>query len=135
MQSHVFETAFFCIFCFTHKSFGDIIDIVDYLPDITEYSLLPPVAQLDNAVDSDSKDRGFESLRAGHDCATIKHKSLKPLNNQGFFAVLGVNFKTKFQGIKLNKMFDRRCLNQVSSYTSCSEFIFLMQKTMSTSLP
>ena len=26
----------------------------------------PPVAQLDNAADSDSEDRGFESLRAGH---------------------------------------------------------------------
>ena len=25
----------------------------------------PPVAQLDNAADSDSEDRGFESLRAG----------------------------------------------------------------------
>ena len=26
----------------------------------------PLVAQLDNAADSDSEDRGFESLRAGH---------------------------------------------------------------------
>ena len=28
--------------------------------------MIPPVAQLDNATDSDSGDRGFESLRAGH---------------------------------------------------------------------
>ena len=27
--------------------------------------LYPPVAQLDNAADSDSEDQGFESLRAG----------------------------------------------------------------------
>lgn len=27
--------------------------------------VFPPVAQLDNAADSDSEDRGFESLRAG----------------------------------------------------------------------
>ena len=29
-------------------------------------SINPPVAQLDNATDSDSGDRGFKSLRAGH---------------------------------------------------------------------
>ena len=28
--------------------------------------LLPPVAQPDNAADSDSEERGFESLQAGH---------------------------------------------------------------------
>ena len=27
----------------------------------------PPVAQLDNAADSDSEERGFESLRAGYE--------------------------------------------------------------------
>ena len=27
----------------------------------------PPVAQLDNAADSDSEERGFESLQAGHE--------------------------------------------------------------------
>ncbi len=30
---------------------------------ITKY---PPVAQLDNATDSDSGEQGFKSLRAGH---------------------------------------------------------------------
>ena len=55
--------------------------------------LYPPVAQLDNAADSDSEERGFESLRAGQTCATIKHKSPKPLRNQGFFAVLRAIFK------------------------------------------
>ena len=29
-------------------------------------AIFPSVAQLDNAADSDSEDRGFESLRAGH---------------------------------------------------------------------
>ncbi len=28
--------------------------------------IFPPVAQLDNAADSDSEERGFKSLRAGH---------------------------------------------------------------------
>ena len=36
----------------------------EYLQALTE-GLYPPVAQLDNAADSDSEDRGFESLRAG----------------------------------------------------------------------
>ena len=31
----------------------------------------PPVAQLDNATDSDSGDREFKSLRAGHDCRRL----------------------------------------------------------------
>ena len=32
-------------------------------------------------------------LMWGQTCATIKHKSPKPLRNQGFFAVLRANFK------------------------------------------
>ena len=35
----------------------------------------PPVAQLDNAADSDSEDRGFESLRAGQKKALAKKAS------------------------------------------------------------
>ncbi len=30
------------------------------------FSIYPPVAQLDNATDSDSGEREFKSLRAGH---------------------------------------------------------------------
>ncbi len=33
---------------------------------------LPPVAQLDNAADSDSEEWGFKSLRAGHAKGTRK---------------------------------------------------------------
>ena len=33
--------------------------------------LYPPVAQLDNAADSDSEERGFESLRAGQINETV----------------------------------------------------------------
>ena len=36
-------------------------------------NLYPPVAQLDNAADSDSEERGFESLRAGQ-----KKESINP---------------------------------------------------------
>ncbi len=49
---------FIKIFYFTQHLLNDIITFV-----LIKY---PPVAQLDNAVDSDSKERGFESLRAGH---------------------------------------------------------------------
>ncbi len=41
---------------------------VDFKPLLwynTLKSIFPPVAQLDNAADSDSEERGFESLRAG----------------------------------------------------------------------
>ena len=45
--------------------------------------VFPPVAQLDNAADSDSEDRGFESLRAGH------HRTPVPVNGLcGFFYMI-----------------------------------------------
>ncbi len=42
------------------------------------------MAQLDNAADSDSEDRGFESLRAGHEkrflCLPTKEPFLNEIN-------------------------------------------------------
>ena len=38
----------------------------DNIRPINKNIILPPVAQLDNATDSDSGERGFKSLRAGH---------------------------------------------------------------------
>ena len=81
-----------------HFTFSEKCDII--IPAMC----FPPLAQLDRVSDSDSEGHRFESCRAGHDCATIKHKSPKPLRNQGFFAVLGANFKKYFWGTKMNRM-------------------------------
>ena len=46
--------------CFRHNSDNYKFRIPNY-----ELIIFPPVAQLDNAADSDSEERGFESLQAG----------------------------------------------------------------------
>ena len=51
------------------------------------------IAQLDRASGYGPEGREFESSSARQTCATIKHKSPKPLRNQGFFAVLVAIFK------------------------------------------
>ena len=45
---------------------GERVDFSTRSKDGVAVLLYPPVAQLDNAADSDSEERGFESLRAGH---------------------------------------------------------------------
>ena len=48
-----------------------------------EYILAPPpVAQLDNAADSDSEERGFESLRAGQKIQVFGLGFFYPLRKQ-----------------------------------------------------
>lgn len=63
-----------------HFTFSEKCDI------IISAMCFPPLAQLDRVSDSDSEGHRFESCRAGHDCATIKHKRRKSLRNQGFSA-------------------------------------------------
>ena len=45
----------------------------------------PPVAQLDNATDSDSGDRGFKSLRADHLNFLLKSEPLRIRTSTGMF--------------------------------------------------
>ncbi len=61
--------------------------------------IYPPVAQLDNAADSDSEERGFESLRAGHYVRALKRLYIKrfgafclPLKNLVYFGYLDIIF-------------------------------------------
>ena len=56
-----------------------------------------------NAFDSDSKDWGFESLRADHLLATKKMCCPKALIFQGFFAFIGK--KSAFNFIDENGLF------------------------------
>ena len=51
-----------------------------------EIDMHAPVAQLDRALDSDSKGRWFESSRAYHNVETKKMSPAKSPNISGFFA-------------------------------------------------
>ena len=46
-------------FCFAKLLTFSLFTLTSY------FNIFPPVAQLDNAADSDSEERGFESLQAG----------------------------------------------------------------------
>ena len=59
-------------------------------------AVFPLVAQLDNAADYDSEERGFESLQAGHDYLPIWHQDLKLLDIQGVSAFLEGVFSSDF---------------------------------------
>ena len=51
-----------------------------------QIKIFPLVAQLDNAADSDSEERGFESLRAGQSRASTRRRVVEALLFFSFFS-------------------------------------------------